>query len=176
MTLSFTNTRDISYLGGITAYNFGTIIKCSNYQVLDFKTNYCVYVGGITGFNGTDNVIENCYNVSYIVGQDTSASYGSKVGGIAGGNYGSIKYCYNSASVSGGSNDWEGGIAANGTGSYLNCVWLYYSNCAEYGNEEVQNASGIKKVNSDAEVMNYCKQYYDSTIWDFTSRDHPVIK
>jgi len=75
---------------------------------------------GITGVEGhsvavapfaaTNNgVIENCFNTINVTGN---------CGGIVDYNLGTIRYCYNTGSISG---TWAGGIAERNRGSILNC-------------------------------------------------------
>jgi hypothetical protein len=95
--------EDMDYVGGICAYNYGTITDCYvKGNVSGFRN-----VGGICGTNDRGGKITNCYTTGSVSG-DTC------VGGICGSNYyisdngGSITNCYTTASVSGSS--YVGGI------------------------------------------------------------------
>lgn len=96
-----TVTASGDYAGGVAGYNCGTITDCSNTNTVSGSANSS-YIGGITGFNGSNNRISKCYNTG-----DVSRSF--IVGGIAGNNFGEIANCYNTGTVNGAS--LTGGIA-----------------------------------------------------------------
>lgn len=96
---SITNETWGSYVGGVAAYNSGTIFRCSNEIFITLNTLYdTVYAGGITGYN--DGVIKECYNAADVFASER-LDEDRYVGGISG--YGTsisvIENCYNSGNV-----------------------------------------------------------------------------
>ncbi len=78
----------LNYVGGICAYNKGTIKNCSVCR-LKVEGNY--YVGGICGYNG--GTVSECYVNYDSYGGYSSISGMNYVGGISGINEGEIKKC-----------------------------------------------------------------------------------
>lgn len=164
-----------TFIGGIAARNYGKISMCGNFDVLSCTTNYYAYVAGIAASNYDTGIIENCYNGSWLYASDTSESYGSRAGGITCQNDGVIKFSHNRASVSAGSNDWSGGIAAKGMGTIENCLWVYYDKKAKYANGETKSNVGAIKCSDEKDLIEKSKDVLPNDIWDFTN-DYPIIK
>ncbi len=102
--------------GGIATYNYGTISNCYTESVLKGGN-----VGGIVSHNyGT---IEKCYSNSIFSGEQSSSLYG--VGGIVAQNYakGVVKNCYvgKTASISGTTDNYVGGIVGYNMGAVQTC-------------------------------------------------------
>ncbi len=103
------NTIYNFYVGGIAAFNDGTINNCINKVEIDVVDNltsnaalYYLYVGGITGWNQGD--ISNCINIKDILGclvsPYTASSDTAYVAGVSGYNgYGEIKNCINAGNI-----------------------------------------------------------------------------
>ena len=169
------NSTEISCIGGICSRNYGKITRTWNNDVLSWNSNYCCFVAGIASYNYSTGIIENSYNASWLKANDSSSSYGSRVGGITCQNDGTINYCFNRASTSCGNNDWNGAIVSKGTGIVQNCLWVYFANNAENANDETDNDIGAVKCNDDADLLVNASTLYDSSIWDFTN-NYPMIK
>lgn len=104
-----------SYLGGIvgqittaTSDLYSIVENCANLGKLT-GTATSGYIGGITGYNGTWNVIRLCRNAATIT-CDAATGYNS--GGISGYCYmnANVQYCYNSGAIQG---KTVGGIVGN---------------------------------------------------------------
>ena len=106
-------------VGGVCGYNvFGTITNCCNTgNVSVTNTNSgstYVYAGGVCGIND-DSVITNCYNTGNVSGDS-----GAYVGGVCGVNTkASITNCYNTGTVSSG--ECVGGVCGGNYGTITNC-------------------------------------------------------
>ena len=101
------------YIGGVCGYNSGTVKDCKNTGSVSGRAT----IGGVCGYNSSDGIIENSFN------EGTVSGTGDNVGGVCGYNYGgTIKSCYNTASVSGQS--IVGGVCGDnwsGTSTITNC-------------------------------------------------------
>ena len=137
-------TRKYSYMGGITAVNYGTVSGCATTgsgkllaqrsEVGDSPNNN---IGGIAAYNAAGATITECWF-------DGIRVHGNKnVGGIAGENAGKITYCFAAAIYQSGSGlhsyvggySQVGGIAGltSGEGSAENC--FVTANVYAYGAE-----------------------------------------
>ena len=76
------SVRTGGFVGGICAFNGGTITNCYNTGSVEGDNGQ---VGGVCGFNG--GTITNCYNIG-------SVNNGQGSGGICGPNNGTITNCY----------------------------------------------------------------------------------
>ena len=111
------NTASVSgqnSVGGVCGFNSGTIKSC--YNTASVSGQY--FVGGVCGQNsGVTSTITNCFN------EGTVSGTGDSVGGVCGLSYGTIKSCYNTASVSGQYS--VGGVCGyNYDGTITNCYYL----------------------------------------------------
>ena len=80
--------------GGVCGVNYGTVRDCKNTgSVRGLAT-----IGGVCGLNEKGGIIENSFNEGTVSGTGDNAQ---QVGGVSGYNNGTIKSCYNTASVSG---------------------------------------------------------------------------
>ena len=108
-------------IGGVCGYNNGTVKDCKNTGSVRGKDT----IGGVCGYNGRYNeksgIIENCFNEGTVIG--TGDYDVLNIGGVCGNNDGgTIKSCYNTASVSGQSS--VGGVCGrnfSGTSTITNC-------------------------------------------------------
>lgn len=92
--------------------NYGTVRDCKNTgSVRGHET-----IGGVCGYNEKGGIIENCFN------EGTFSETIESVGGVCGENRGTIRNCYNTASVSG------IGDNAGATGHNVGGVCGYNSN------------------------------------------------
>jgi tRNA(Ile)-lysidine synthetase-like protein len=104
------NVRNKAYAGAIAGQNLGTIRNCYSNAILICSTysdtSYAnAIAGGITGYNGSGHLIENCYftgSITVKAETDGTSSYSSArvdVGGIVGINYGTVRNCYSTAKI-----------------------------------------------------------------------------
>lgn len=93
--------------------NFGTVKDCKNTgSVRGIGT-----IGGVCGYNEESGIIENSFNEGTV---SVTVDDAENVGGVCGYNSGTIKSCYNTASVSGRYN--VGGVCGyNYDGTITNC-------------------------------------------------------
>ena len=99
--------------GGVCGVNYGTVRDCKNTgSVRGIST-----IGGVCGLNEKGGIIENSFNEGTVSGTGDNAR---QVGGVSGYNNGTIKSCYNTASVSG--KESVGGVCGfNSAGTTTNC-------------------------------------------------------
>ena len=99
--------------GGVCGVNYGTVRDCKNTgSVRGIST-----IGGVCGLNEKGGIIENSFNEGTVSGTGDNAR---QVGGVSGYNNGTIKSCYNTASVSG--KESVGGVCGfNSVGTTTNC-------------------------------------------------------
>lgn len=115
-----TQTFFPSAIGGIAGANLGTIEECYNTSdiLVAFQFTATALVGGIVGNNSFSPAtteplapermgkIKNCFNVGSISIKTNLQELGlTRLGGIAGGNYGIIENTYNAGVLSGGGNN-----------------------------------------------------------------------
>ena len=99
--------------GGVCGVNHGTVRDCRNTgSVRGFGS-----IGGVCGFNEKGGIIENSFNEGTVSGTGDNVQ---QVGGVCGYNNGTIKSCYNTASVSG-QNSVGGVCGFNSSGIITNC-------------------------------------------------------
>lgn len=119
-------------VGGIAAYNDGTIQNC----YLNNSIIYSATSGGIVGHNY--KTIKNCFNNSQVIGYSKySSSITYANGGIAGYSTGTIDYSFNKGVITGGYGGHTGGISGDDDG--------YIEYCYNSGNivGKVQQIGGI---------------------------------
>ena len=101
--------ESVATIGGVCGMNYGTVRDCKNTgSVRETAT-----IGGVCGYNNYSGIIENCFN------EGTVSGTGDNVGGVCGNNYGTIKSCYNTASVSG--QNLVGGVCGANQSGTTNC-------------------------------------------------------
>ena len=99
--------------GGVCGVNYGTVRDCRNTgSVRGFGS-----IGGVCGLNEKGRIIENSFNEGTVSGTGDNVQ---QVGGVCGYNNGTIKSCYNTASVSG-QNSVGGVCGFNSSGRITNC-------------------------------------------------------
>ena len=99
--------------GGVCGVNYGTVRDCKNTG----SVRGLAAIGGVCGLNKTGGIIENSFNEGTVSGTGDNAQ---QVGGVSGYNNGTIKSCYNTASVSG--QESVGGVCGfNSVGTTINC-------------------------------------------------------
>lgn len=116
--------------------------KISNVGVSDsyFQSSNCPYIGGVCGYNERrynekGGIIENSFNEGTVSG--TGDYDVLNIGGVCGYNYGgTIKSCYNTASVSG--HDYVGGVCGHSYGTIKSC----YNIASVSGQYSVGGVSG----------------------------------
>lgn len=117
--------------------------KISNVGVSDsyFQSSNCPYIGGVCGSNSGE--LQNCSNSSTVIGKENEY----RIDGVCGYNYGgTIKSCYNTASVSGQSS--VGGVSGSLGSDVTNCYYL--SGTVADGKSGI---GGQKDENGKAEKM-----------------------
>lgn len=102
--------------GGVCGVNYGTVRDCKNTG----SVRGLAAIGGVCGLNETGGIIENSFNEGTVSGTGDNAQ---QVGGVSGYNNGTIKSCYNTASVSG-QNSVGGVCGFNSRGIITNCYYL----------------------------------------------------
>lgn len=155
-TVSSTNgavTPTYSYMGGISGFNFGTIIQCANNNNVfaqrnakTASTNGNEAIGGIVGYNGAEGIISESYNAGRIHGD-------ARVGGIAGHSLGVISYSYNIGAY--GSRFYLGGIVGkmdSGSVSYCFSTTTYSSTSStnSYKYTDAQLAGSYYAISANA--------------------------
>ena len=99
--------------GGVCGVNYGTVRDCKNTG----SVRGLAAIGGVCGLNEKGGIIENSFNEGTVSGTGDNVQ---QVGGVCGYNNGTIKSCYNTASVSG--QNSVGGVCGNGCGvTTTNC-------------------------------------------------------
>ena len=84
-----------TYVGGLLGYGGANIDKCYFSGSISNYSSWS-YIGGIVGYNTTDNTVSNSYCTGDITGSANASTY---VGGIAGENFGIVTKCYSSGTV-----------------------------------------------------------------------------
>ena len=112
-------STETSALGGICAYNVGTIQNCTNEITTDISSSGKGNVGGICANNF--GIITACVNNGTIQSSTTA-------GGICAMNSGTIEKCYNAGEIKGSAN--IGGISGEAGDGYESVI----KNCYNSGN------------------------------------------
>ena len=99
--------------GGVCGVNHGTVRDCKNTG----SVRGLAAIGGVCGLNEEGGIIENSFNEGTVSGTGDNVQ---QVGGVCGYNNGTIKSCYNTASVSG-QNSVGGVCGFNSRGIITNC-------------------------------------------------------
>ena len=99
--------------GGVCGVNYGTVRDCKNTG----SVRGLAAIGGVCGLNEKGGIIENSFNEGTVSGTGDNVQ---QVGGVCGYNNGTIKSCYNTASVSG-TGDKLGGMCGDNSGTITNC-------------------------------------------------------
>ena len=111
---SYFQSSNCPYIGGVCGSNSGELQNCSNSSTVIGKENE-YRIGGVCGYNERrynekGGIIENSFNEGTVSG--TGDYDVLNIGGVCGYNYGgTIKSCYNTASVSGQSS--VGGVSGS---------------------------------------------------------------
>lgn len=113
------NNKSYRTTAGLIGCNGGKVKNCYVYANI---TSMSGYIGGIVGDNSVSsgdhsgNIIDSCCFEGSINGRGT-------LGGIAGYNFGVIRYCYNNANIYNeyNENGPVGGIVGNNNGDMLEC-------------------------------------------------------
>lgn len=132
-------TQGVTKIGGVCGDNFGTVKDCKNTgSVRGIGT-----IGGVCGYNERNEesgIIENSFN------EGTVSVTGDNVynaGGVCGCNSGTIKSCYNTASVSGQYS--VGGVCGkNYNGTITNCYYLENTATCGIGNCNDESGSAVE--------------------------------
>lgn len=132
-------------IGGVCGYNSGTVKDCKNTGSVRGKET----IGGVCGYNERrynekGGIIENSFNEGTVSG--TGDYDVLNIGGVCGHSYGTIKSCYNTASVSGQYS--VGGVSGSLGSDVTNCYYL--SDTVADGKSGI---GGQKDENGKAEKM-----------------------
>jgi len=142
--LGLTNVTIISTdrgVGGVTAYNYGTIRNC----YVTGNITGANSVGGIAGEN-SGGTIENCYTTASVTGTAATGWAGGITGNFL--SNGVVKNCYATGVITGGtgSSSSSGGIVGfYQSGTVMNCVAL---NPSITGNSNSDRVSGETVVHT----------------------------
>lgn len=133
------------YGAGVCGINNGELQNCSNSSTV--IGNMEQGIGGMCGENDNDGIIENCFNegtVSATTEEGTFVFGG--VGGVCGINeMGTIKSCYNTASVSG--KYAVGGVCGiSSRGTTTNCYYLSNTAIGGIGGQDVNGSAEKKSI------------------------------
>ena len=150
--------------GGICATNNGSIMNCVNKG--NIMSNGCT--GGICGINSSGE-IEICYNSGTISATDGDGGGVAVAGGISGhlGVEGVIRNCYNEGTVKG--NDMASGICCIMPSAPIEEIDVDIMNCHNYGaiQSDKSKIGGIFGINDDDETdvnVEVKNCYYINTI------------
>lgn len=194
-TLNSTVNWYFSYIGGIAGNLTGSANQCVNSGAVSCTNNigssgsgssYTAFAGGISGFNGSNSIVQNSYNYGNIYGD----GYVAMVGGISscGGNASVYKYCYNKGELTYSSRyPYRGGIIGSARSSdpqYIySCYWNNAYDCVGSGTWQPKviyqddNSGALEDaafMNQDAFVG-----FDFEDIWEFgggTSYPYPTLK
>ena len=124
-------TSSLDYVGGVVAWNEGTVAKCyATGSVSSIEYD----VGGVVGINYGN--VQNCYAIGNISGRQ-------EVGGVVGYNVGNVQNCYSTGNISGILRNVGGIVGLNG---------LTVQNCYATGNisggDSVGGITGFHSVNN----------------------------
>lgn len=112
---SYFQSSNCPYIGGVCGSNSGELQNCSNSSTVIGKENE-YRIGGVCGYNS--GTVKDCKNTGSVRGKET-------IGGVCGYNYGgTIKSCYNTASVSVTGKKVGGVCGDNYEGPITNCYYL----------------------------------------------------
>lgn len=132
-------TQGVTKIGGVCGDNFGTVKDCKNTgSVRGIGT-----IGGVCGYNERNEesgIIENSFNEGTVSGTGDNAE---NAGGVCGCNSGTIKSCYNTASVSGQYS--VGGVCGkNYNGTITNCYYLENTATCGIGGKDDESGKAEK--------------------------------
>ncbi|HPS02227.1 MAG TPA: GLUG motif-containing protein [Candidatus Sumerlaeota bacterium] len=96
-------------------------------------------IGGLIGFNGSSNIVENCRTAGVVTGRSWS---GAEAGGLAAINYGAITRCFATGVVTG--RDRVGGLVGYNSGQITDC----FVNGPVKGNLSVGGLVGANSSNA----------------------------
>lgn len=159
LNINSKSTSKYNYVGGIIAWNEGSVINCTVRGNIIFTTNYGLqgytYVGGIAGTNRSDGRILDCNVTADITGSDSTSGYNVYsyiyAGGLVGYHYssGSIQKCFTTGNVtcSARSTGYAGGLVGyhDSSGSIQNCYATGNITCSVTG-------KGSERVNVHAQA------------------------
>lgn len=132
-------TGQTAIIGGVCGTNSGTVRDCKNTGSVRGHEK----IGGVCGRNEFNAIIENCFN------EGTFSETVKSVGGVCGENGGTIKSCYNTASVSG--TDYLGGVCGSNSDDGT------ITNCFNEGTVSGQySVGGVCGSNSDGGTITNC--------------------
>ncbi|MDY5983481.1 MAG: leucine-rich repeat domain-containing protein, partial [Anaeroplasma sp.] len=168
LTISTTSTDDI-YNGMIVGKLSGRLENVYATGTLNVSTSKLGYTGGLVGYN--EGVILNCYSDIEI--NDTSSENKAYAAGLVGYNAGTISgsIAYGNVSAKGYVEKFSyasGLVAFDNEGTVLNSFRYEGQKIMNFDVEsESYNSQG--ESSSLEEIMSYCSENWDNTIWKFDS-------
>ncbi len=140
-------------IGGLVGYNRNSISNCFSTSTINitFNLSYC-HIGGLVGLNQLYIIISDCFSTGTVTG----SLYGDcGLGGLVGGNLGTIRNCYSVGEVNPlGGSGYVGGLV--GTQSQGNIINSYFLNTSGPNNS-------LGEPLTDAQM----KQQASFVGWDF---------
>lgn len=116
---SITSKANVTrYVGSIAGRNAGTIVGCSNSELVSSGSSTDDCVGGIVGENASGGVVQNCFNLGTVYKEASTF-----IGGIVGNNAGTVQNCFMKASVITGSGTTAYPIYGNNGGTVAGCFY-----------------------------------------------------
>lgn len=116
---SITSKANVTrYVGSIAGRNAGTIVGCSNSELVSSGSSAVDCVGGIVGENASGGVVQNCFNLGTVYKE--ASTY---IGGIVGNNAGTVQNCFNKCSVVVGKDVKSYPVCGNNSGSVTGCFY-----------------------------------------------------
>ena len=150
--------------GGVCGVNYGTVRDCKNTG----SVRGLAAIGGVCGLNEKGGIIENSFNEGTVSGTGDNVQ---QVGGVCGYNNGTIKSCYNTASVSG-QNSVGGVCGLNSRGIITNCFNEGTVSGQTFVGGVCGNGCGVTTTNcfnggivsGQSHVGGVCGYYYDGAL------------
>ncbi len=167
-TLAPVSKSATTYVGPLVAYLTGTVENCYSKAAVTTNITNIVYAGGLIGHIDSTGVAKNCYASGHISAISTSGF--AYAGGFVGSNAGTIEGAVAFGNVKAqGSNEVysrNGGFVATNEGTLTECYKDETQILTKYttiGNVYCEDGIGA----SSSDIINYCKDNWSSSIWDF---------
>lgn len=123
-SITATNTANGSYWGGLVGQNSKTVKQSyfdGSVNLSGINGNGLQYVGGLVGYNAPGATISQSYTSGNVTGSGMGGAIGF-IGGLVGGNAGTIRDVYSSGTINTGLNAWAGGLVGDNSGSIENAI------------------------------------------------------
>jgi hypothetical protein len=120
----FSFSSSVNYSGGLIGLNRGNLSECWASGRVEAKgipgKTSLIHAGGLVGQNNTSCSIENCYATGEVIADDPYSGDDIYAGGLAGSNFGDIRYSFSTGNVTAQSNStrsYAGGLVGYCSGS-----------------------------------------------------------